>query len=300
MWYPSKYGPDDILGAMNLVTPESILAAVGLIKKGVVYDLSHNLDQDMPIPGFHGSFFANTQFTLENGAEWHDKYLGLMKNGYSAQNMRIAMSDHSGTHIDQLNHVGIRQENGQYLIYNGTANRDVIDTFGTRKLGIENMPPLITRGVLIDVAGFKGVKNLEAGYAIQPEELDKALAAQGVGVRKGDTILVHTGWGRFWNDAAKSVSGEPGLGKACANWAVEHDIVCWGCDQFGTDPIPFEFEGEALPMHLEMLTKAGIRLMENIRMTEIVEKKIYEFCLFAAPLKIKGGTGSPIRLLAIT
>jgi kynurenine formamidase len=300
MWHPSRYGPDDILGAMNLVTPESILTAVGLIKKGVVYDLSHNLDQDMPIPGFHGSFFANTQFTLENGAEWHDKYLGLMKNGYSAQNMRIAMSDHSGTHIDQLNHVGIRQENGQYLIYNGTANRDVIDTFGTRKLGIENLPPLITRGVLIDVAGFKGVENLEAGYAIQPGELDKSLAAQGVDVRKGDTVLVHTGWGRFWNDAAKTVSGEPGLGKACAKWAVEHDIVCWGCDQFGTDPIPFEFEGEALPMHLEMLTKAGIRLMENIRMTEIVEKKIYEFCLFAAPLKIKGGTGSPIRLLAIT
>ena len=300
MWHPSRYGPDDILGAMNLVTPESILAAVGLIKKGVVYDLSHNLDQDMPIPGFHGSFFANTQFTLENGAEWHDKYLGLMKNGYSAQNLRIAMSDHSGTHIDQLNHVGIRQENGQYLIYNGTPNRDVIDTFGTRKLGIENLPPLITRGVLIDVAGFKGVENLEAGYAIQPGELDKALAAQGVDVRKGDTVLVHTGWGRFWNDAAKTLSGEPGLGKACAKWAVEHDIVCWGCDQFGTDPIPFEFEGEALPMHLEMLTKAGIRLMENIRMTEIVEKKIYEFCLFAAPLKIKGGTGSPIRLLAIT
>jgi len=300
MWYPSRYGSDDILGAMNLVTPESILAAVGLIKKGVVYDLSHNLDQDMPIPGFHGSFFANTQFTLENGAEWHDKYLGLMKNGYSAQNMRIAMSDHSGTHIDQLNHVGIRQENGKYLIYNGTANRDVIDTFGTKKLGIENMPPLITRGVLIDVAGFKGVENLEAGYAIQPEELDKALAAQGVDVRKGDTVLVHTGWGRFWNDAAKTLSGEPGLGKACAKWAVEHDIVCWGCDQFATDPLPFEFEGEALPMHLEMLTKAGIRLMENIRMAEIVEKKIYEFCLFAAPLKIKGGTGSPIRLLAIT
>src|SRR4029077_8252424 len=184
MWYPSRYGPNDILGAMNLVTPESILAAVGLIKKGLVYDLSHNLDQDMPIPGFHGSFFANTQFTLENGAEWHDKYLGLMTNGYSAQNMRIAMSDHSGTHIDQLNHVGIRQENGQYLIYNGTANRDVIDTFGTRKLGIENMPPFITRGLLIDVAGFNGVESLEAGYAIQPGELDKALAAQGVDVRK--------------------------------------------------------------------------------------------------------------------
>ena len=133
MWYPSKYGADDILGAMNLITPKTIVEAVSLIKKGIVYDLSHTLDQDMPIPGFHGAFFANTQFTLENGAEWHDKYLGVMKNGYSAQNLRIAMSDHSGTHIDQLNHVGIKQENGEYLIYNGIRNREAIDTFGTKK-----------------------------------------------------------------------------------------------------------------------------------------------------------------------
>src|SRR5580700_2054989 len=198
MWYPSKYGADDILGAMNLITPRTIVEAVSLIKNGIIYDLSHNMDQEMPIPGFHGAFFANTQFTLENGAEWHDKHLGEMKNGYSAQNLRIAMSDHSGTHIDQLNHVGIKQENGEYLIYNGIRNRDAIDTFGTRKLGIETMPPLITRGILIDVAGLKGVDFLEAGYAIQPNELDGALAAQGINVKRGDTVLVHTGWGRFW------------------------------------------------------------------------------------------------------
>ena len=86
---------------------------------------------------------------------------------------------------------------------------------------------------------------------------------------------------------------------ASAKWAVDHKIICWGCDQLGTDPFPFETEREALPMHLEMLTKAGIRLMENIYMEEIVKQKIYEFCLFAAPLKIKGGTASPIRLLAL-
>ena len=275
MWYPSKYGADDILGAMNLITPRTIVEAVSLIKNGTIYDLSHNLDQEMPIPGFHGAFFANTQFTLENGPDWHDKHLGEMKNGYSAQNLRIAMSDHSGTHIDQLNHVGIKQENGEDLIYNGIRNRDAIDTFGTRKLGIETMPPLITRGILIDVAGFKGVDFLEAGYAIQPNELDGALAAQGINVKRGDTVLVHTGWGRFWTDAAKTLSGEPGLGQeAGATWAVDHDIICWGCDQAAIDVFPFETEGEALPMHLEMLTKAGIRLMENIYMDEIVGKSV--------------------------
>jgi hypothetical protein len=81
MWYPSKYGADDILGAMNLITPETILAALSIVRKGIVYDLSHDLDQAMPSPGFHGAFFANTQFTLENGAEWHDRHLGKMENG---------------------------------------------------------------------------------------------------------------------------------------------------------------------------------------------------------------------------
>lgn len=298
-WYPSRFGKDDVVGAFNLITPASILKALRIVKQGKVYDLSHNLDQDMPVPGFHGSFFANTQYTLENGVEWHDRVIGKMSNGYSAQNMRLAISDHSGTHIDQLNHVGQMQENGEFLVYNGLRNLDIIDTFGTKKLGIEMMPPMIARGVLIDVAGHNGVEILPAGYAIQPAELDAALKAQGTRVEEGDVVLVHTGWGKHWGDAEKTLSGEPGLGKACAQWAIDHNIICWGCDQFATDPIPFEHPGEALPMHIAMLTKAGIRLMENVRMTEIVDDKVYEFLIFAAPLKIKGATGSPVRLLAL-
>jgi len=298
-WYPSRWGADDVLGAMNLITPKSIVAALSLVKKGKVYDLSHVLHHEIPVTSFHGAFFANTQHTLESAAEWHHRVLGKMENGYSAQNLRINMSDHSGTHIDQLNHVGIQQENGEFLVYNGLRNKDIISTFGTTKLGVENMPPLITRGVFIDIVGDKGVEMLPAGYAIKPEELDKCLAKQKVEVREGDTVLVHTGWGKLWGQAEKMLSGEPGLSKACAKWALKKNIVCWGVDQFATDPIPYEVEGEALPMHLEMLTKNGIRLMENIYMEEIAKEKVYEFCIFAAPLKIKGGTGSPLRLLAL-
>jgi kynurenine formamidase len=298
-WYPSRFGPDDVLGSFNLITPESILAALALVKRGVVYDLSHVLDQDMPVPGFHGAFFANTQYTLENGVEWHNQIFGQMTNGYSAQNLRIAMSDHSGTHIDQLNHVGIQQEDGSFLVYNGIPNRDIIDSFGTKRLGIEHMPPLIGRGVFIDVVGHKGVDILPPGYAISAEELDAALESQGVEVREGDTVLVHTGWGKNWRDPEKMLTGEPGLAKSCAQWALDKNIVSWGTDQFATDPLPFEESGQALPMHLEMLTKAGIRLMENIYMEEIARDKVYEFLIIAAPLKIKGGTGSPVRLLAL-
>jgi kynurenine formamidase len=298
-WHPSRFGAGDTLGAFNLITPESILAALALVQQGRVYDLSHTLDQDMPVPGFHGAFFCNTQYTLENGVEWHDRHIGKMANGYSAQNLRIAMSDHSGTHIDQLNHVGEMQADGAFLVYDGVPNREIIDSFGTRRFGIETMPPLIGRGVFIDVVAHKGVDMLPAGYAIQPEELDEVLAAQGTEVRRGDTVLVHTGWGRNWHDPDRMLSGEPGIGKACAQWAVDHDIVSWGLDQFATDPVPFETPGEALPMHIAMLTKAGIRLMENVFMEELSRDRVHEFLLIAAPLKFKGGTGSPVRLLAL-
>jgi kynurenine formamidase len=298
-WHPSRFGKDDVLGAFNLITPESILAALAIVKQGKVYDLSHTLDQEMPVPGFHGAFFANTQYTLENGVEWHDRHIGKMANGYSAQNLRIAMSDHSGTHIDQLNHVGQQQDDGSFLVYNGVPNRDIIDSFGTCRFGAECMPPLIGRGILADVVTHLGVDMLPAGYAIQPDELDATLAAQGTKVREGDTLLVHTGWGRNWHDPETMLSGEPGIGKACAQWAVDRNIVCWGLDQFATDPVPIETPGEALPMHIAMLTKAGIRLMENVAMEEISRDRVYEFLLIAAPLKFKGGTGSPVRLLAL-
>jgi kynurenine formamidase len=299
-WHPSRFGKDDVIGAFNLITPQSILAAIELVKTGVIYDLSFVIDQDIPVPGFHGAPFANTQYTLENAIDWHDKRLGKMTNGYSAQNLRLAISDHTGTHIDQFNHIGQLQDNGDYLLYNGIRNKDVVSSFGTTKLGIETMPPLIARGILIDVAGHKGVDTLPMGYAIQPKELDAALEAQGIKVREGDLVLVHTGWGKHWLDPDKMMEGEPGLGKACGQWAVDHNIICWGVDQFATDPLPYEFPGEALPMHISMLVKAGIRLIENVNMHEIVDKKIHEFLAIATPLKIKGGTGSPIRLLAIT
>jgi kynurenine formamidase len=299
-WYPSRFGKDDTIGAFNLITPESVLKAITLVKTGRIYDLSFTINQDIPVPGFHGAAFANTQYTLENGVEWHNKRMGLMKNGYSAQNLRLSISDHTGTHIDQFNHIGEQQANGDFLLYNGLRNKDVISSFGTTKLGIENMPPMIARGVLIDIAGHNGVDALPIGYAIQPGELDAALKAQKTTVNEGDAVLVHTGWGKNWLDSDTMLSGEPGLGKACGQWAIDKNIICWGTDQWGTDPVPFEFPGEALPMHISMLVKAGIRLIENINMAQIVQEKVYEFLLVAAPLKIKGGTGSPIRLLAIT
>lgn len=298
-WYPSRWGADDVIGAMNLLTPEVRLAALSLVHRGVTYELGRVLEQEMPVPEFHGAYFANTQYTLENGVEWHHRVLGKMENGYSAQNLRLSMSDQSGTHVDQLNHIGQQQSDGRFLVYNGIPNLDIIDTFGTKRLGVETMPPLICRGVLADVAAYKGVDFLPIGYPISPREIDGALGAAGVEVRQADAVFVHTGWGRHWTNPKLYQSGEPGLGKACAAWAIEHDIVAWALDNHSVDCFPYETPGEALPMHIEMLMKHGIRLVENVNMDEIIADRVAEFCFIALPLKIKGGTGSPIRPIAL-
>lgn len=298
-WYPSRWGADDVLGALNLVNSASILTALALVRQGRMVELGHVLEGEMPIPEFHGQYFANTQFTLENGVEWHERNFGEMENGYSAQNLRISMSDQSGTHIDQLNHVGFRQEDGAFRVYNGILNEDIITSFGTSRLGAEHMTPILCRAVFADVAKLLGVQTLDLGYAISPEEIDQALNAVGVEVRPGDAVFVNTGWGNHWTDPRTYISGEPGLSKRCAQWAVEHNIILWGLDQFAVDVLPVETPGEMLPVHIEMLTKNGIRLMENLFFDDLIEADVHEFCLIALPLKIKGGTGSPLRPIAL-
>jgi kynurenine formamidase len=256
---------NDELGSFNLVTESSVLEALSTVKLGRQVELGRVLEGEMPVPEFHGQYFANTQFTLENGISWHERNFGEMKNGYSAQNLRLSMSDQSGTHIDQLNHVGF-MENDEFLIYNGVKNSEVITSFGTSRLAMESMPPIICRGVFADIAALHGVETLDIGYAITPEEIDDALHSQNVSVRRGDAVFVNTGWGKHWLDP---------------------------------NALPPEKAGEMLPMHLEMLTKNGIRLVENMYFDALIEARVYEFCFIAQPLKIKGGTGSPLRPVAL-
>lgn len=297
-WFPSRWGANDELGSFNLVTESSVLEALSTVKLGRQVELGRVLEGEMPVPEFHGQYFANTQFTLENGISWHERNFGEMKNGYSAQNLRLSMSDQSGTHIDQLNHVGF-MENDEFLIYNGVKNSEVITSFGTSRLAMESMPPIICRGVFADIAALHGVETLDIGYAITPEEIDDALHSQNVSVRRGDAVFVNTGWGKHWLDPKTYLSGEPGLSAKCASWAIDHDILLWGMDQFAIDALPPEKAGEMLPMHLEMLTKNGIRLVENMYFDALIEARVYEFCFIAQPLKIKGGTGSPLRPVAL-
>ncbi len=294
----SKWGPDDELGTLNLISSASVLAALSLARTGRVVELGRMLEPGMPVSDFHGAYFANMQYTLDNAAAWHESHRGRPRNGYSAQNMRLSMSDQSGTHIDQLNHVGVRGEDGRYRLYNGLINDDIVSSFGTSRLGAESLPPIICRGVLLDVARSHG-DDLPAGHAVSREDLERILDRSGQELRAGDAVVIRTGWARHWDDPATYVAGEPGLTPECATWLAGFDPLLVGADNFAVDVVPPVHEGELLPVHIELLVEHGIRLVENLDLDELSASGSVEFCFLALPLKLRGATGSPLRPVAV-
>ena len=289
-WYPSKWGSDDEIGALNLISSSKILTAARLVRSGKIYNLAHILENGIPSPPFHGQFLYST---------FHRHILDLRspgkKNDAGGMNTRLEMADHTGTHLDGLNHISIGER-----LYNGYIAEEITDTFGTTKLGMERTPPIFTRGVFLDIASLKQVANLEAGHAIDLEEIKLSLDQSRLSVMPGDAVMIRTGWARFWmSDNKKFLGPCPGIELSAAKFLVNCGAAVVGSDTWNVevDPTP-ELRG-ADAVHQHLLTKNGVRMIENLFLEELANDKIFE-CLFVClPLRIKGGTGSPITPVAI-
>jgi kynurenine formamidase len=200
-----------------------------------------------------------------------------------------------GTQFDGLGHIGIGD-----LYYNGNNRLDFAKPDGLKKLGVENVGVFVTRGVLIDVAGYKGVEHLEGGYEITVEDIEGALKKQGVEIRPGDVVITHTGWGKFWiTDNERYNATEPGIGLGAGQYLVDNEIVMVCADSWGVEVVPNPDESLAFPVHQLILPKNGIYILENIITEELAMDKVYEFAFVFAPLRIKGATGSPGNPIAI-
>src|SRR5690606_293251 len=200
-----------------------------------------------------------------------------------------------GTQFDGLGHVGIGD-----TFYNGNRAQDFVRAEGLARLGIENVGPIVTRGVLIDVAGYKGVEQLEGGYEITVADLEGALRRQNVEIREGDVVLLHTGWGSLWmRDNARYLGSSPGLGVAGAEFFVERKVVMVGADNWGIDVSPGADPSQAAPVHQTLVTRNGIYQFENLVTDALARDRVYEFACFFAPLPLKGATGSPGNPIAI-
>lgn len=260
-----------------------------LLQKARVIDLEQPRYHGMPIHPSHkpGYFYALHR-------RHRDTYQPANHPRSGASGV-LTMMEHSGTHIDALCH----QACGLKVF--GNVDSDSIETpFGFKQLGIEHVPPLLTRGLLLDVATWKGVEVLPRDYSIGADELIACAAAQKVALQKGDVLLVRTGFDTLWHDEPVYLQAA-GVGKSGTLWAAEHGVVAVGADNMAWDaPNDVDPEtGANLFGHIHLLTRKGIYIIENLDLRELAALKQYEFAFVGIPLKFQGATGSPIRPLAL-
>jgi len=284
-WYPSRWGAADQRGAANRITPAKVMEARNAITRGTVYQLGHAYESGMPLFGTrHFSLRIPYGFGPQGSNQmiYHDEVI----SGELGQ---------VGTQFDGLGHIGIGDK-----FYNGNDRRDFAKPEGLQKLGVENVGAIVTRGVLIDVAAYKGVSQLPGTYEITADDIRGALAKQKSEIHAGDIVLLHTGWGSLWKkDNAKFSASAPGIGLGAAQFLIEREVVMVGSDTWSVEVVPNPDANLAFPVHQLFIPRNGIYIFENLVTEDLARDNAYDFMFAFAPLKLKGATGSPGNPLAI-
>jgi len=262
---------------------------LNLLTKSTVYDLAQPYFVGMPHFPTHPPFLFG--LTKKHGDL-------VSETGMSSSADSIALGTHVGTHLDALSHFSC----GGKLHGNIDVKNRQSYGGGIEEHSVDQIQPILRRGVLLDIAAHVKQEALPTGFSITPEHLSSAAAAQKVKIGKGDVVLLRTGWARFWHDAARYVTGGhgaaasgPGPEIAAARWLSERGIFAAGSDTIAFERVP----APEMPVHVHLLVENGIHIIEALNLEELSETKVYEFVFVATPLKIRGATGSPIRPLAL-
>jgi kynurenine formamidase len=282
---PSKWGANDERGAANHMKPATVMNAMKLVKTGEVIELGHILGPAMP-------FFGTRRFDVHTKRTFMNQ-----PSNRRGSNEEIVVSEigQVGTQFDGFAHQ--THENSWYNCFKVDENAT---RSGFTKLGVHNVGAIVTRGVLIDVAGFKGVEMLGDTYEITVEDLEGALKKQNVTLQAGDAIIINTGWGKLYGkDNARFVKTCPGIGVKAAQWLIAKDPILLGSDNWPVEVSPNPDKQLSLPVHQIALVVSGVHLLENMKLDELATKQAYEFAFMMQPLKIQGGSGSTVAPVAI-
>lgn len=221
----------------------------------------------------------------------------MRSDGGSAANDLIVTGTHVGTHIDALAHVS---QDGK--MFGGVDAQESCIGGKYESLGVHTIPPMISRGILVDVAGYKGVPSLEGGYEISLADVRESLEAQEVELRRGDIVLIRSGWGSKFGDYTDymgAASGVPGIGIEAAEWIAAQGVRAVGADSTALEVVRAGAGHAQLPVHRIFLVEQGIFIVETMNLEELAASKNFEFTLILIPLNIFGATGSPVRPLAV-
>ena len=294
----SPWGPNDEIGTLNMMTATSRLNILSRINSSAVYDLS--VEYFVGMPSFDALGDPGYQYWLTHtphGTEV-DNPNGLgqaMNQKVSYTGDAISMYTHMGTHIDALNHFGLDGK-----IWNGFTPEEHLGDKGWKRTGAETIPPIIARGVLIDVARYKGVDVLENNYRIDAKDLKAALKEQQIEIQKGDVVLIRTGQARYYKDAHTYLDGYAGINLDAVQWLVEdRGVMLLGADNLSLEAFPSERADNWVPVHTYLLAQKGVMFIEQMDLESLAKDQVYEFAFIAAPMKLRGASGAPMRPIAI-
>lgn len=276
-------------GALARITPDVVRKATALVRTGQVLDLGSVLHMDMP-HGAGGPVFA--PFRLVRHRTGRDLVRGLDWAGTSFSTEIVSGTPHVGTHLDAFCHV---QLHGR--VHGGATADEAEGDFGWRAQGIEGVAPIVTRGVLLDIATDRGLDRLPDHDEIPLPEIQAALARRNITIESGDAVLIRTGKMLHYDDPAAFLAGQPGLSAEAAIWLHDQGMALLGADNTSVEPQPVvQWEGN---LHVEMLYHRGVHLLEWVDLEPLRAAAATTFLFVCTPLKIKGATGSWVRPIAI-
>ena len=293
---PSRYGSADQAGAFNEATADGVVRAAGLVRSGSIFDLSHVIEEG--IPAFPGRTFKQVLTTTAHQLNRRRPDAG--ETGWGQNNVnwiveQIEATQQMGTHVDALNHLQIGDQ-----VYNGWTLDEIIEEHGTNRLGVDTLPQLVTRGLLVDVAKWKGVRRLAAGEVVQPDVVEQILDSNDLRVEPGDAVLFHTGWGAQWATAEEYLSGEPGPGMAMVEWLADQHVALVGCDTWSFGPVPPENPARPFEVPQTLNVHYGIVVAENLALGELAAAGVSQFMFVLSHARLRGATGAWVAPLAIT
>ncbi|MFF3892576.1 cyclase family protein [Streptomyces sp. NPDC001812] len=282
-----RWGKDDERGALNLLTPSATYRGLETVREGRSLSLAVPLRAGKgPIAGRRAPL---QHFMVRDGGDYA---AGLTEKGFGFADDCLVLSTHGNTHLDALAHVW-----QDHRMWNGHS-ADHVTSNGARRCGIHLVGPIVTRGIVVDLAGPHGPSQ-DDEHAISVDELRTAVEATGCLPQDGDALLVRTGWLHRWREGEATEARWAGLAPDCASWIEEQGFVLVGADNIAVEAGPSPDPDDAAPLHVELIRNRGIHLMELMDLEALVATGRHEFLLVVAPLPLVGGVGSPVNPVAV-
>ena len=281
---PSKWGANDERGSANHMNAKSVMRAKELMRTGEVVEMAYPLNAQM-------AFFGTRRFDVHTKRTFMNDFSN--RRG-SNEEIVITELGQVGTQFD-----GFAHQSHEDSHYNCVKTGDISTRGGFTKFGMEKVGTLMTRGVMLDIAGLKDVEMLPDTYEVTVEDLEAAMQRQNLKIQPGDAVLIHTGWGKLYGkDNPRYVKTAPGLGIKAAEYLAKLDPMLLGADNWPVEVAPNPDPKLSLPVHQVALVVHGIHLLENMKLDEMAAKRIWEFAFIMQPIKasFSGSTVAPVAI----